>query len=183
MDIDFSIVEETSLTGKQRKDKKRLQALCFGDIDPREIEEDFYNPEIANVLAYLGENLVGWAGIHQAKVEFEDRKVKLGGLGICTHPDWRRRGIATTVSREAMDYLRHKGCDIAFLSIDTARRGSKQLHEKNGFVSLPRKFSWTNKLGIVKESSGGMIAPVCSLELFEQVANGEETLYVGRGYW
>lgn len=181
--LGISVVKEADLTEKQLQDRKRLQALCFPDVDPKEIKEDFYNPTIANVLAYINGQLVGWAGIHQADIEFEGKRIKLGGFGICTHPDWQRKGIASKVSQKAMGFIKDQGCDIAFLSVDLSNKTSVKLHQKTGFVSLPRKFSWTNVHGEVKKDNGGMIAPLNSQELFEYVLNGKDVLYVGKGYW
>jgi len=46
--------------------------------------------------------LVGWAGIHETTQTFESREIKIGGYGICTHPNWQRRRVASRVSAEAM---------------------------------------------------------------------------------
>lgn len=179
--IDIIVVEK--LSDEQEQTVSSLQKIAFVGVSDEEVEEDFYHPESAQVLAYIEGELVGWAGVHETEQDFEGKKIKLGGYGICTHPDWQRKGIAGKVSKTAMDFLKDKGCEVAFLSVDSSNIASIKLHQKNGFVMLPREFSWTNSKGEVKKDDGGMIAPVNSQEAFEYILNGKEILYVGNGYW
>lgn len=160
-----------------------LHKLAFRDISDQEAEEDFYNPEVAHVLAYVEDELVGWAGIHQANVAYMGRHIKLGGFGTCTHPGWQGKGVASKVSQEAMRFLKSQGCDVAFLSVDPSNQASARLHQKTGFVNLPGKFTWTNVYGENKEADGGMIAPLNSRGLFEHSFGGGDVFHVGNGYW
>lgn len=160
-----------------------LQKLAFPNVSDQEAKEDFYHPISSHLLAYRRDELVGWAGIHTRTVIFDGKEIKLGGFGICSHPDWQRKGIASKVSALAMDYLAKQRCDIAFLSIDPTNLASKKLHVKNGFVDLPRRFTWKNVHGEMKGDMGGMIAPVISQELFEYVLTGQGEFHVGDGYW
>jgi len=183
VDVKIKVVESEKFTDKQKKDVKDLQQQVFVDVDEKEAKEDFYNPEVAGVFAYLGENLVGYAGVHESRMEFEGEMIKLGGYGIGVREDMRRKGIAAKMCQEAMKYLKEKGYDLAFLSIDASKAWTDKLHKKVGFVHLPRKFAWKNVHGNIKESDGGMIAPVNSKEKFEKVLNGKDVFYVGEGYW
>jgi GNAT superfamily N-acetyltransferase len=182
-DDELALLVTEKLSPEQELAVAELQRLAFTDVEDDEAEEDFYHPESAQVLAYVGHQLVGWAGIHETAQEYEGKKIRLGGYGICTHPHWQRKGIGRRVSRKAMDFLEDKGCEVAFLSVNLADEGSIRLHQKNGFVMLPQPFSWTNALGENEQDMGGMIAPVNSRELFEHVLNGKDALYVGNGYW
>ena len=171
------------LTIEQEQDVSDLQKLAFSNVSDNEVEEDFFHPESAHLLAYQGDQLIGWAGIHKTEQFFEDKKIRIGGYGICTHPDWQRKGIASRISLEAMKFLKKEGCDIAFLSVDPTNIASVKLHQKNGFVMLPRNYSWRNSRGELKQDSGGMISPVNSHELLEYILNGTDVLFVGNGYW
>jgi GNAT superfamily N-acetyltransferase len=173
----------TDLNIKQQQAVKDLQTLAFPNVADEEAEEDFCHPTSAQILAYIGDEFVGWAGIHETEQLFEGRSVKLGGYGICTHPDWQRRGIANKVSQAAMDFLRDRGCEVGFLSVELSNNASIKLHKRNGFVLLHRDFSWTNSKGKTKKDTGGMIAPINSQEQFDRILNGKEVLYVGKGYW
>ncbi len=168
---------------EQAREISRLQKLCFVDVDDDEAEEDFYHSPLIQVLAYIGNELVGWAGVHVAEQTYNGKQIKLGGYGICTHPEFRKMGIATKIAGEAMKFLREKGCDIGFLSVNPTDNNSVKLHQKYGFVMLPHNFSWTNSKGEVKEDIGGMVAPIISERLFNFVLNSPDSFYVGNGYW
>ena len=160
-----------------------MQKITFPDVDDDEAREDFFHPKSAHVLALEGEEVVGWAGIHEKNIEYEGRKIRLGGYGIGTHPDWRRKGIANKLAESALQYLAGRGCDIAFLSVELPNAASIKLHQKNGFVHLPVQFSWRDVHGTLKEDRGGMIAALNSKPLFELVLNGQSVFHVGDGYW
>jgi hypothetical protein len=83
-----------------------------------------------------------------------------------------------------MDYLRAQGCDVVFLSVDPERE-SHALYERLGFRMLSQPFIYANLHGEPTESEGGMIAPLCSPELFGQVLRGDAPfpLTPERGYW
>lgn len=181
LDIDIFLFEK--LNTAQQQAVTKLQSITFTDVNDEEADLDFYHPNSAEVLAFHKGKLVGWAGIHQTEQKFEGRKIKIGGYGICTHPDWQGKGIGSKVSRRAMVYLAEKGAEVGFLSVDPNSKASIRIHEKNGFVMLPRKFVWTNSLGETKRSDGAMIAPINSKELFEKVLNSQENFYIGNGYW
>lgn len=167
----------------QAKELFQLRKMCFADADETEVEEDFYHPRIIQVLAYIGGRLVGCAGVHITEQVYDDQKIKIGGYSICTHPEWRRQGVASKVIVAVMQYLADQNCDIGFLSVNPENEGSVKLHQKHGFVMMSQDFSWTSSKGKLKQDGGGMIAPIKSTSLFELVLSGAEPLYVGNGYW
>ncbi|MBU2592598.1 GNAT family N-acetyltransferase [Patescibacteria group bacterium] len=181
--LQINIIKSSDLTKKQKQDKSELQKLCFPEIDPQEIQEDFYHPEIAHAFGYIGRRLVGWAGIHIETTKYEGKKIKLGGFGICTHPNYRKKGIASKLSSRVINFLKQSDCDLAFLSIDPKNIASKKLHQKTGFVSLKKQFSWINSQGEMKEGDGGMIASLGSAKIFNHVLNGKKPFYISKGYW
>jgi len=181
--VKVKVIELEKFTDKQKKDIKDLQRKIFVDVDEKEAKEDFYNLEVAGMFAYVDGELVGYTGIHESEVEFEGKMIKLGGYGIGVRKDMRRKGIATKMCQEAMKYLERKDYDVGFLSIDLSKSWTDKLYKKVGFVHLPGKFSWKNIHGDIKESKGGMIAPIGSKEKFEKVLKGKNVFYVGEGYW
>jgi predicted N-acetyltransferase YhbS len=181
MDIRITVVSK--LSQEQEKVVKELQQAAFSDVSQTEVDEDFYVPKDAYIFAFFNDEIVGMAQICHSEVEFEGKKIKLGGIaGVITRSDWWRKGIATKVCQTGMEYLKGRGDDLVFLSVDVSK-GTYGFYEKLGFVMLPRNFSWTNSQGQLKESGGGMIASVNSEEVFGQVLNGKDTFYVGNGYW
>lgn len=176
------VLVETPSEGQSEK-ISTLQKLCFVDVDDKEAEDDFYHPPSTQILAYVGKTLVGWAGVHVTEQTYKGQQIKLGGYGICTHPDFRRMGIASKVAGEAMKYLKNGNCSLGFLSVNPKDEKSIKLHQKHGFEMLSQHFSWANSKGEIKEDIGGMIAPINSKELFNLVLNNSDPLYVGNGYW
>lgn len=183
--VDLVVMEEDEIAPEQKDEMLRLQIACFsGQVAAEEVEEDFISRPVARVLAYHRGELVACASVFKREVDYEGRRIIVGGFGPCTREDVRGRGIGTLVCRAAMDYLRGQGCDIAFLSVDTGRE-SHPLYERLGFKMLSKPFIYANIRGELKESDGGMIAPLCSEELFERVLRGDTqfTLMPERGYW
>ena len=160
-----------------------LQKIAFATVDAQEAQEDFYHRESCHVLAYLKHQLVGWCGVHETTQTYQGKEIKLGGYGICTHPEWRGQGIASRVSKVAKDGLFKRGGEVAFLSVDPTNQASVKLHHKNGFVMLHRDFSWINSQGELKQDRGAMIAPLNSQDLFEHILHGIDVLHLGNGYW
>lgn len=181
--VNVRVIREPDMSDRQRQDIRWLQEQCFGHIGKNEIEEDFYSPNVAWVMAHQDDELVGYGGIHKTEVVYEERKINLGGFGVCTREDMRRRGVATRMCTAAMELLELEECDIAFLSIDLSQEGVAKLYENLGFIHLPKMFSWKNVHGDTKQDTGGMIAPVGSQELFEHVLKGTDVFHVGDGYW
>ncbi len=180
-EISINFVE--SLFSSQSQALKELQQICFSEVTDEEAENDFYHPPVRQLLAYMGQELIGWAGIHITRQKYQNTEIKIGGYGICVHPNWQNQGIASKMVRQIIDYLKQENCEIGFLSADPTNKAADKLHRKFSFVPLSQNFSWTNSQGELKTDNDGMIAPLNSPQLFERVLEGKEPLYVGNGYW
>ena len=86
--------------------------------------------------------------------------------------------------KSLMAYLKDRGCGIAFLSVDTERE-THPLYERLGFKMLAQPLTYSNCRGELKQSDGGMVAPLGSRELSERVLHGdaEFALTPEAGYW
>jgi GNAT superfamily N-acetyltransferase len=182
--VDVIVVEESDLTSEQASTFLQLAIQCFPDVTAEEVEEDFCRPPVARVLAYSQGELVAGAEVFSREVEYEGQAIRVGGFGPFAREDVRGQGIGTRVCQAAMNYLKEQGCDVAFLSVDTKRK-SHPLYERLRFKMLARPFIYANVHGELRESDGGMIAPLCSEKLFEYVLNGEAqfALTPEPGYW
>jgi len=183
--VNMCVVEEGDLTPEQQGEMLRLQIECFsGQVTAEEIEEDFNRPAVARVLAYHQGSLVGCAEVFKRQVEYAGHTVTVGGFSPCTREGFRGQGIGTRICKAAMNYLKDQGCDIAFLSVDTERE-THPLYERLGFKMLPKPFIYANIRGELRQSDGGMIAPLCSQEVSECVLRGDIqfALIPEPGYW
>ena len=177
------IIEELSVSTQDKKQIEKLQQMCFPDVSFQEARLDFCHVPTAHVLVFDQLELIGWAGLHISNVIFEQQEIKLGGYGICTHPEYRRKGVARQMCKKAFDFFRENYCDVAFVSVDPKNTASITLHKKCGFVFLGQQFSWHNALGELDSDDGGMIAPICSPQLYSLIYHSKTILYVGKGYW
>ncbi len=182
--IDISIFEANKITAARKAEMLELQRQCFPDVSAEEVEEDFCRPPVVVALAYCLGSLAACAEIFKREIEYNGRAITIGGFSPCAREDLRGKGIGTAVCKAAMSYLREQGCAIAFLSVDT-RHDSHPLYEKLGFKMLAKSFIYANIHGELKESDGGMIAPLCAPKLFEDILQADEplTLTPEVGYW
>ncbi|MBN1877047.1 MAG: GNAT family N-acetyltransferase [Anaerolineae bacterium] len=183
--VDIVVVEEDEVAPEQKDEMLQLQIACFADqVTAEEVEEDFNRPPVARVLAYHKGALIACAEVFKREVDYDEQAIILGGFSPCTREDLRGQGIGTLVCKAAMNYLEGQGCDIAFLSVDTERE-SHPLYERLGFKMLSKPFIYANIRGERRESEGGMIAPLCSQQLFERVlrGNAQFALTPEPGYW
>jgi len=147
-----------------------------------EQEEKYFSPPKAWLLAFEDNQIIGQILLHRREIAFDNRKVVLGGIGgVCTHKNKRKQGIATAMLKKAMTALKEWGCDVAYLCTNPKKTGS--LYSQIGFVSLGKSYTYYGRSGRLYEDSDGMIAPVNSIELFEEVLHSKQILHLGTGNW
>lgn len=179
----INITPSDKFTLSQKQKIMTLQQLCFSNVSEREARLDFYHPVSVHILAWTNDRLIGWAGVHLEETNYLGRKIRIGGYGICVHPQVRRQGLANKICQLALEYLRTHDRDIVFLSVDLNNPGSMNFHQQLGFQLMKQNFSWTNSEGKMDESSGGMLKELNSPAIFELIMNGTAAFYVGCGYW
>lgn len=177
-------IKENDLTNPQKKEVSDLQKRCFPDVSDEEATEDFFVVPITRILLYNAkQELVGCSGVYKTEVDYEGKRINLGGFGgVCVEENLRGRGLGKMIYEAAKKVLLDEKCDVVALSIDVNKTTDK-FYEKMGFYPLKRNFSWTNSKGELKEDAGLMVAPMNSGEIFEHVLNGKTPFYVGNGYW
>lgn len=162
------------------KDSKALDALCFHleDHTPEQMQEiyDKYGSEenrFKYIFAFEGNVLVGQIILLKRSIHFNGKEILLGGIGgVCTHPDFQRKGIATKMLDVAKEELKKENCNIAYLCTDITKLGN--LYGQVGFVPLNRNYKFIGKSGKEYVKSDAMIAPINSREIFEEVLNSKE---------
>lgn len=145
-------------------------------------EEKFFSQPKAWLLAFEDEQIIGTTALHQRKIQFNKNDIILGGIGrVCTHKDRRRQGIASLMLKEAMKTLRKWECDMAFLCANVKESGS--LYAQVGFVPLKRPYTYSGRSGQLYEEHNGMIAPINSYDIYEEVFQSTQKLHLGPGNW
>jgi GNAT superfamily N-acetyltransferase len=179
-------VRNVDVTEAQRPAMHALQEACSSDVPAAALIEDFVAESFARVLAYLGDDLVGYASVFERQIEYEGQRVVLGGFGgTRTRADLRRRGIGTRVCRAAVGLLHQEGCDVAFLA---AAPGTEHFYRQFGFVPLGKPYTFVDAHGARERPArcdDGMLAPVGSRRPFETLLGGRSPLHLGpeKGYW
>lgn len=148
-----------------------------------EYEEDLYGTlPLGYVVAYQNNEIIGVINLYKREITYNNKKLILGGIGyVCTHSKHRRKGVATQLLEKGIITLEKNKCDIAFLNLDEKKLAS--LYSKIGFVPLNRNFKATGMSGKVYYNDGGMIAPICSNEMFIQVINDVEVFDLQGQCW
>jgi len=181
--INVLLVFENELTDQQKVSIGELERRCFSDVDPKEAEECFYAESFARILAYSKDRLVGHLRLFRRNIEFDGRKVVLGGTGgVCVSEDTRRRGIATKLIEKGLQVLKEKNCDVACLNADLSKTVYK-FYEKIGFKLMNRKISFEDIHGQIKYDYGTMFIPIRSKEIYNHIMNSDKIFHYGKGYW
>jgi GNAT superfamily N-acetyltransferase len=139
---------------------------------------------LKHAVALDGEDVVGCARAYRRTITWRGHTLILGGLGdVCTDPAHRRAGIATTVVQVAMQELHGAGCDLAYLCAEVQNPGIVRLYGQVGFVPLRRPHTYHGISGTLYTAVDGMIAPVRSPALFNEVLSDGEPFHIGTGNW
>lgn len=147
-----------------------------------EEEEKFFSRPRAWLIAFDKDQIIGTTALHQRRIRFDSQDIILGGVGrVCTRKDKRRQGTAASMLEEAVETLKKWGCDIAFLCANLKESGA--LYSKARFVPLSRPYTYTGRSGKPYEETNGMIAPINSPGLFEEILSSRHILHLGHGNW
>ena len=149
-----------------------------------EDDDKYCSEPFLNLLAIEKNSVIGAARLFKREIAYGGRKIILGGIGeVCTREDKRRRGVATGITKRAMEELKSQKCDIAYLCTNIGEEWKVKLYGKFGFVPLGRPYTYLGKSGKRYTDIDGMIAPLKSREKFLLILNGKEILDLGKGNW
>lgn len=158
---------------------------ALGEKTPELLEEEeekFYSLPKAWLLVFEEDQISGTTALHQRKIQFNNKDIVLGGIGrVCVRKDQRRQGTAAQMLKEAVKTLKEWECDVAYLCANIKESGA--LYLKAGFVPLNRPYTYHGQSGKLYEGINGMIAPINSPGIFEEILHSEEKLHLGHGNW
>ncbi len=144
-------------------------------------EERFCSQPKGWLLVLERDQIIGGTKLYRRKVMFNNREVVLGGVGsVCTRIDKRNQGIATSMLKEAVKILKKWECDIAYLCANIEMRS---FYGQVGFVPLNKPYTYYGRSGKLYEGYKGMIAPLKSSSIFEEVLSSKPKLHLGQGDW
>jgi ribosomal protein S18 acetylase RimI-like enzyme len=120
------------LRSEELRAANRLSNLCFGDIDPGPEEEDLrYTPPRRGGLYVLaqGDKLVSQIGVYHAQISVYECLFRVASIGgVCTHPDYRGKGLANQLMEYCTAKLVEEGARLMLIS------GARGLYTRLGNV-------------------------------------------------
>ena len=150
--------------------------------DMKDQDDRYGSLPLAYVIAHERKEIVGVINLLKRKINFKIKTMLLGGIGgVCTHGDWRRQGIASRLLQKSLEVLKQQECDIALLCTDVNKLG--KLYSQVGFAPLGRQYKATGLSGKIYLDDGGMIVPVNSQKLFNEVLNDKKTFDIQGQDW
>lgn len=137
----------------------------------------FATPDLL-VIGYYKNNIAGLVEIFFREINFAGKTISMGGIGgMVVDKKLRRRGFATQILKAAMKEMKTRKTNISMLCTDIKKLSG--LYGKVGFVPLGRPYYFINKKGKEEKDEAGMIAPISSEKIFEEILNSKEKINVG----
>lgn len=134
------------------------------------------------LLAFDKEEVVGGLKVMKRTIDFHGKKVVLGGLaGVWVKTDRQKQGIGLKIIKKAMEIMMDEGCDIAYLRADLKKLGA--FYALVNFKPLNKGYTFLSALDRRFNDNDGMIAPILSEKLFNQILRDKNLLDIGKGNW
>lgn len=147
-------------------------------------QDEKYFSEPSGYLFWLDQHdeIIACLLLFKRTIAFKDSEVFLGGFGtVCTHRDYRGKGLGTQLLYSGMKYLKDWQCEVALLCTDIKEYG--KFYSAAGFVPLKDGYDYIGKSGKNYHEDEGMIAYVLSKEKFDQLLKSQERIDIGFGNW
>ena len=110
-----------------------LEKICFNDPwSENSIASELNNKLSLWMVAIEGDKVVGYVGSQTVLGETDM-------MNIATHPDYRNRGIATTLIVELIDALEKRGSHSLMLEVRATNEPAISVYKKMGFVEAGRR--------------------------------------------
>src|SRR5690554_2309145 len=110
---------------------KLFQLVWGGDFDEINSKTNwaFYKTRSKVLLYQHDGQLIAIRGGIYWPISIENRKLNcIQFHGTCVHPDFRRRGIFTSINKDFLKEVEKEGLDIIFnVSVDASRAGYEKL--------------------------------------------------------
>lgn len=127
----------------KKGDEVRLAEIyseCFGPATPREVKKWHRRAKVLPEHVFIGEvegKLVSSVTLEFKKLHLgEDVYVKTGGIaGVCTDSDCRRRGVATNLMKQALNYTKQSGISTSALFTDLDIPAHR-IYSRFGFIDV-----------------------------------------------
>lgn len=145
---------------------------------PEEVGKYFFEKAKKIVFAKIGGLLVGAANIGIRSVAFDGENMSVGTIvGVVTHADYRRMGVATKVMERAVEEMKKDKIDFSILCTEIETLGG--LYGKSGYIPLNKPYFFIDKTGVKRRKENGMVANIYSSEKFQKIFDSSAELNMG----
>ena len=108
----------------------RLEELCFSEPWSQEaLAGEVENPNAAVFVAWWGDKIAGYAGLHYM---FDEAEV----TNVAVFPEFRGKGAGRRLLRAQKEFCREKGILLLSLEVRESNRTAIGLYESEGFVPI-----------------------------------------------
>ena len=76
---------------------------------------------------------------------------------VAVHPDFRRRGIARSLTLQAVEQVRRRGCPAVWLQVREDNPAAIQLYRSLGFSEQARRTTWNSRLEPASHEAAGSV--------------------------
>jgi predicted N-acetyltransferase YhbS len=158
------------LRREEAVDSERLSRICFGgsEIDnEEEILANFVRPRRGGwyVIAHQGKPVSQIAIFHD-QLKMYDGTLQVGSIGgVCTHPEYRKLGLASRLMEHCTGQLVHEGAQLMLISGDEGvymRLGNVFQGKYMYFSIQPRESNRTIRTDLVIRRAIPADALICS---------------------
>lgn len=168
---------------------EELKYICFNKKDQtpeqkKDLDDRYSGKKdrFRYIVAFIKGRPIAHIALLKRTTQLYGKHILLGGIdGVCTLSEWRKKGIASNMLSIAMEELKKEGCAIAYLCTDVEKNG--RLYGRVGFKHLSIQHTYLGESGKRYYDWDGMIAPVISQDIFEEVMESKEPFDIGYGNW
>jgi GNAT superfamily N-acetyltransferase len=135
------------------KNVANLVELCFAetlDQDGRRYVRQMRAAALPGYRGTFAQGMSGWVWEDEGKLVGNLNMIPVYALrqrayliaNVAVHPDYRRQGIAQTLTDTALDHIRQRGVRSVWLQVNTKNHGAIQLYTKAGFLERAQRTTW-----------------------------------------
>ncbi|MFX1378298.1 MAG: GNAT family N-acetyltransferase [Promethearchaeota archaeon] len=109
----------------------------------RYVKSPGFEPEMCQIAEDVDRNIiVGAILVNLIETRpFGQKKYLIGDLNdVSTHPNYTKRGIATKLMENSIDYMKKKGCDFSMLSTGLRSFARTNIYQKFGYFDLEKEY-------------------------------------------
>ena len=113
---------------------------CFNEEYGLEEVQDLYK-EISKqsnyrfLVAKVNNKMVGYTSVIMAYNLFDGKRPFMTLWWVCTHPNYRRQGVATKLCNRIEEIAIENNCELIYFTSEVERTGAHKFYESMGYKS------------------------------------------------